>query len=114
MTPQDREEHRLAAMAAGIDADYVDGGFDRFYRVNDKVVRIRDWRPKTDKADSFDLMVACGISVDSHIDGYAVFSSWREGVEDINVQPEDAFTESYMKAVFDMAVEIGRDKEGKE
>ena len=108
MNKQDQEEHMLAALAAGYEFE----AYSNFVVVKKKGEEVFSmWRPKTNKANSFDLMVDCGIGVDSHIDGYAVFSSWREGVEDINVQPEYADSEHYMHAVFNCAVAIGRSME---
>lgn len=112
MNKQDQEEHRLAAKAANYDyreivSDSIGGvaAYVMCYGV------LKQWFPLASKEDGFGLMVAAGISVDSHIDGYAVFSSWREGVEDINVQPEYADPEHYMQAIFNCAVEIGRSME---
>ena len=113
MTPQDREEHRLAALGAGykvkrdrdMDTDFLMDG--------DRVVAIDgQWSPKTDKADNFDLW--CAISKHSN-ENPKVFDELSENEQIAWVEITNAFTTGdasrCCKAIFNCAVAIGRSME---
>ena len=89
MTPT-REQLELAAKAAG-------------YKPN-------IWYPVTDKSDSFDLMVACGIELmyfDDHVSAHSDFLMGISFCVDLKEHNNDKGLAT-MWAVFLCAVEIGR------
>ena len=108
MTPQDREEHRLAALAAGYEVAFRDGRCMVVIVEKYNYLSRSEWQPKINKADCFDLMVACGMSID-FCEGLV-----RSDDMQITVGFEPYDSEAAMQAAFNCAVEIGRDKEGKE
>jgi len=108
MTPQDQEEHRLAALAAGIkifQGPASSGVYNRdtFYISEEGffVGVCKSWNPKTNKANSFDLMVAAGITYDAQ-HGWA--SAKLSSGACVNVPIND----DPLNAIFECAVEMGR------
>jgi len=116
MTPQDQEDHRLAALAAGLPIRFrKDIGC--FVRMHNSCAKDQGfwgaWVPLANKSDSFDLMVACGIQIDTSEDDWHSATYW---IDEMNINgfiypPHDS--QEAMKAIFRCAVEIGRAKEGK-
>ena len=114
MNKQDQGKRKLAAMAAGFDVRYIPeqpygfcGGWYKF--ASDATHKTKTlWRPETDKADSFDLMVACGIVVTRCGESVIAESAWAPEV----LHVEEGYDgEAYMKVVFYGAVKIGRSME---
>jgi hypothetical protein len=101
MTNNEQEEYRLAALAAGIS----------IYAIDQESVHIgpsyavSEWRPKTDKADSFDLMAAC--RMDLFLSSGSVRASNGELVSGI-YQSDKPIDEQAMEVIFMRAVSIGR------
>jgi len=102
MNDIDREEHRLAALAAGYEfrAKYSPA---LYWRKIDSDTWTT-WQPKINKADSFDLMVACGLDFAKVHGGYICYhKAVRASAKDV--------TPSTHEAIFNCAVEIGRSME---
>lgn len=121
MNDTDREEYRLAALASGLEIEIKEVTLASplsstgTYKTEFAYVRyggfVREWHPKTNKADSFDLMVNCNI-----IGGFskieqramAVYPySWVE----CEYGGHDAAADDLMQAIFNCAVAIGRSME---
>ena len=113
MTPQDREERRLAAKAAGFKVKRDRDMDTDFLMDGDRVVAIDgQWSPKTDKADSFDL--CCAISKHRNETPKA-FDELPENEQNAWIEITNGFTTGdasrCCKAIFNCAVEIGRSME---
>jgi len=105
MTNNEREEYRLAALAAGYDYRHVEGvGHVRWIR-SGKSGFYGGWSPKTDKADSFDLMAAC--RMDLFLSSGSVRASNGESVSGI-YQSDKPIDEQAMEVIFMRAVAKGR------
>jgi hypothetical protein len=104
-----KEQLELAAKAAGYKLSWFRReGFEPQPTIGDGA-----WHPTTDKSDSFDLMVACGISVSFEPENDLVTAtdtySWE--YSSIDIKPEHNNNDkglATMAAVFLCAVEIGR------
>lgn len=107
MTNNEQEEYRLAALAAGIDIMLHDRGFRNITGSNPmtNIYSLPMWRPKTDKADSFDLMAAC--RMDLFLSSGSVRASNGESVSGI-YQSDKPIDEQAMEVIFMRAVSIGR------
>lgn len=99
MNNREREEHRLAALAAGLE-----------FRVKYNNVWVRTdnetwttWQPTIHKADNFDLMVACGMQVRVLKTGTEAISDWAE----IFV-PYNEGENHTLNAIFKCAVKLGK------
>jgi len=108
MNDIEREEHRLAALAAG---------YHRLLGTCYKVPTIArdgvpvEWHPKTNKADSFDLMVNCNI-----IGGFSKIEQRAMAVHPYSwVECEygghDTPADDLMQAIFNCAAAVGRSME---
>jgi hypothetical protein len=105
MTNNEREEYRLAALAAGYQYKYgYDDNFTEHVIMEDGVFPI-GWNPKIDKADSFDLMAAC--RMDLFLSSGSVRASNGESVSGI-YQSDKPIDEQAMEVIFMRAVSIGR------
>jgi len=115
MTTQDQEDHRLAALTAGIkiflgpassdwydrDTFYISSEDDSFFGM------CESWHPKTNNADSFDLYNAIYRSL---AEGCRKYIHLTNTLHDALMSGDSA---AIREAIFNCAVEIGRDKEGK-
>ena len=106
MNDIDREEHRLAALAAGLWYRKesrnlnTDGGTTTVRNcINIKGTWVA-WNPKTNKADSFDLLLAIYDAEDS--------IQWAD-IDDILISKKS--TEEKMACLFSVVVAIGRSME---
>ena len=117
MNDIDREEHRLAALAAGYwprhNHYHVDEE-DDFIGIEVKKEegkRWEKWIPKTNKADSFDLMVDCNI-----IGGFSKIEQKAMAVHpyswvECEAGGHDAAADDLMQAIFNCAAAVGRSME---
>ena len=108
MTNDEQEEYRLASKAAGFEITYENGCLQQIEMFRGHLPNYVDWKPKTDKGDSFDLMIACSITVTRHGNVLMIKSDGARGVVFCKYGDQD---DSFMKAIFDCAVEIGRGME---
>lgn len=122
MTPQDQEDHRLAALAANLKVHgLADEGawLSVPSEVQEGRKKIIWWSPKRDKSDSFDLMVACGMDIGFLDDALLVSASifpCEDPYREVFVEMDEKINtveKLYFEAIFRCAVEIGRAKEGK-
>ena len=122
MTPQDQEDHRLAALAAGFKVEFRDelDSFVRWHQSKSHEVGFwGSWIPLSYSSDSFDLMVACEIAFKSGgrssvAAGYWVIANKIQKIcEHVVYVSGDVTTkdQSAKEAIFRCAVEIGRAKE---
>jgi len=121
MNESDREEYRLAALASGLEIEIKEVTLASplsstgTYKTEFAYVRygglVREWNPKTNKADSFDLMVDCNI-----IGGFSKIEQKAMAVHpyswvECEAGGHDAAADDLMQAIFNCAVEIGRSME---
>ena len=112
MNDIDREEHRLAALAAGYEVKRDSDMDTDFLMDGDRVVAIEgQWSPKTNKADSFDLMVDCNIIGGfSKTEQKAMAAHPYTGVE-CETGGHNTAANDLMLAIFNCAVAMGRSME---
>ena len=121
MNESDREEYRLAALASGLEIEIKEVTLASplsstgTYKTEFAYVRygglVREWNPKTKKADSFDLMVDCNI-----IGGFSKIEQKAMAVHpyswvECEAGGHDAAADDLMQAIFNCAVAIGRSME---
>ena len=105
MTPT-REQLEFAAKAAGIVIDHWSEHTGTPFVVYSEH-EFHVWQPVTNKSDSFNLMVACGMDVDAG--GTIVFSVVGKAMASVHLKDyNDDKGLATMWAVFLCAVEIGR------
>ena len=107
MNNQEREEHRLAALAAGY--EFRDKYSPALYWRKIDSDTWTTWQPKINKADSFDLMVACALELDVYSQEHIVCFTKQDST--VEGESLGLFAESYMQAIFNCAVAIGRSME---
>ena len=103
MNKQDQEERRLALKAAGYDGPYNAHQDERFNKI---VLAL--WNPRKDRAHSFNLMMACNITITRHKNAVMIESDRVPGVVFSGYADQ---ADSFMNAIFLCAVRIGREME---
>ena len=102
MNDIDREEHRLAALAAGYEISFSNDDYPRpQIKEGDDWRWLTYWHPKSSEEDSFGLMVAAGITYDAQ---HSWASAKLSSGEYVNIPLND----DPLKAIFKCAVAIGR------
>ena len=110
MNSKDREEYRLAALAAGYEITFEHGILQRIEMFRYQLPNYEDWDPVTDKADNFDLMVDCNIVAGvSKTNNLALASNPCADEEiDFKVEGNGDSAANLMQAIFKCAVDMGR------
>ena len=115
MNDQDREEHRLAAKAAGYHVQFLAEGYGGECIRRESARFCAAWRPKTNRADSFDLLCAIYRHVSKNpIPWLDAPPEMQEGWEILQEAFDSGDSTAACSAVFSLAVATGRSMEEQE